>query len=63
MGIAHIRYDTPATLETAYQEFKALGIEVVPVSYIIENQDKLQTNSDFSVSDEVEEIINEYLDH
>ena len=63
VGIAHIRYDTPATLETAYQEFKALGIEVVPVSYIIENQDKLRTNGDFSVSDEVEEIINEYLDH
>ncbi len=63
VGIGHIRAGTPATLETAYQEFKALGIEVVPVSYIIENQENLRTSGDFSVTDEVEDIINEYLDH
>ncbi len=62
VAIGHIRGVTPETLEEAYDEFKVLGIEVVPVSYIIKNREKLSKNGDIMLTGEMEEIINEYLD-
>lgn len=63
VAIGHIRGVTPETLEEAYPEFNALGIKVVPVSYIIENREVLSRNGDLEITEEVEEIINEYRDH
>ena len=63
VAIGHIRGFTPETLEEAYEEFRILGIEVVPVSYIIKNREKLSQNGDIEITGEMEEIINEYLDY
>ncbi len=59
VGICHFKESTLKVLEKAFDEINALGIRIVPVSYIIENEASLNKNGTKELPDKLKKMMSE----
>ncbi len=57
VGICHMRRSTLETFSKVFDEIRALNIRVVPVSYIIENKEKLRNNGRRDIPDNLKKML------
>ena len=58
VGICHMRPVTVSTFKKVFDEIDALDIKVVPVRYIIENEEKLRKNGKEALPEKLSDMMN-----